>query len=298
MLQSLIVVVCVAVQFAATDEPGSSRSLVASEISFARRCREVGVRASFIEYFAEDGIAFKPEPFLYTETVKHLPPQTNPKAIQLEWEPQAAGIAASGELGFTTGPSVRTDLTVADKPKGYGQFFSIWKKQKNEQWRVAVDIGTEMPSQPSLLGRPCGEPMKPKWHTASDGRSAEDRRSTIMKLEREFSEACATEGTLKAYLSRAGRSIRLHRQNHLPIVGTEAMEAHLRKEPHVSSWSPGGADASLANDLGYTYGSYETKESPDASAIEKGYYLHLWEKDSNGEWKLIADVTSPLDENK
>jgi len=299
MLKSFIILIFMAVHIGVAEEPDSSTTIVASELSFARRCEEVGVRPSFMEYFADDGIAFKPEPFRYTETVKTLPPQANPKAIQLKWEPQSAGIAASGELGFTTGPSVRTDLTAADKPKGYGQFFSVWKKQKDGTWRVAVDIGTQMPSQPSPLGNPCNEPIKPKWRQVSDSVSADDRRSTIMKLEREFSEACAAEGTLKAYLLRVEDNTRLHRQNQLPIVGKKAIEAHLRKEPQVSSWSSIGSDVSLANDLGYTYGSYEIKKSSDVSAIENGYYLHLWRKNSDGEWKLIADITSPVDdENK
>ncbi len=274
----------------------SLQSLVDTERAFAWRCSEIGIRASFIEYFADDGIAFKPEPFRYTETVKTLPPQPNPKAIQLEWEPQVAGIAASGELGFTTGPSIRTDLTAPDKPKGYGQFFSVWKKQKGGKWRVAVDIGTQMPSQSSPLGNPCKEPMKPQWHQASDDRSADDRRSTIMKLERGFSEACIAEGTLQAYLSRAESNTRLHRQNQLPIVGKKAIEEHLGKEPLVPSWSPMGSDVSLADDLGYTYGSYEIKKSRGVSVIQKGYYLHLWKKNADGEWKLIADIAYPLDD--
>jgi ketosteroid isomerase-like protein len=296
MLKSIVVLICAAVQLGMADKPVSSPSLVASELSFARRCQEVGVRASFMEYFADDGIAFKPEPFRYTETVKTLPPQPNPKAIQLEWEPQFACIAASGELGFTTGPSVRTDLIAANKPKGYGQFFSVWKQQKDGKWRVAADIGTQMPSQSSPLGNPCNEPIKPKWPQASGGRSAQDRGATIMKLEREFSEACAAEGDMQAYLSRAEDSTRLHRENRLPIVGRKAIAAHLGKELHISSWSPMGSDVSLANDLGYTYGSYENKKSSVASAIEKGYYLHVWGKNSIGEWKLIADITNPLDD--
>ena len=295
MLTSTIGLICAIVQLGG-NKPANSPSLVSSELSFAQRCREVGVRASFMEYFADDGIAFKPEPFRYTETVKKLPPQSNPKAIQLEWEPHVAGIAASGELGFTTGPSVRTDLTAVDKPKSYGQFFSVWKKQEGGKWRVVVDIGTQMPSQSSSLGQPCKEPITPTWHQTSEGHSADVRRSAIMKLEREFGEACVAEGTLKAYISRVEDNTRLHRQNQLPIVGRVAIEAHFGKEPPVLSWSPMGSDVSLADDLGYTYGSYEIKNLPDVSAIEHGYYLHLWKKNADGEWKLIADITSPLDE--
>ena len=53
-------------------------------------------------------------------------------------------------------------------------------------------------------------------------------------------------------------------------------------------------EVSTAGDLGYTYGSYEFKsKAGDMATVEKGYYLHVWKRNENGELRLVADVTNP-----
>jgi ketosteroid isomerase-like protein len=266
-------------------------SLIETELAFARACKEIGIRESFTKFFANDGIAFKPEPFCYKDVMKDLPPPANPKALLLEWEPDVAGIASSGELGYTTGPSVRSDNTARDNPKVYGQFFSVWKKQKDGTWMVVVDIGTQTPSQTAPLGTPFKEQKAVSAFATSRKRSNENR-ADLMNLERELSNASASDGVVKAYLAHIADDARLHRENKMPIVGRDAIQSHLTKQLFVPAWSPIAGDVSVAGDLGYTYGSYECKTG-NSSIAEKGYYLHVWRRDEQGEWKLVADIVNP-----
>jgi hypothetical protein len=47
--------------------------------------------------------------------------------------------------------------------------------------------------------------------------------------------------------------------------------------------------------LGYTYGSYELKETSNANATtEKGYYARVWKRGANGQWHVVLETTSPL----
>ncbi len=270
----------------------SLSSLVNAELTFARTCKQKGVRASFVEFFADDGIAFKPEPFRYKDAVKDLPPPANPTAFLLEWEPDVAFVAASGELGYTTGPSVRRDNTAKDKPQGYGQFFSVWKKQKDGYWKVAVDIGTDTPEQTASLGTPFKGVERVEATPTSSRKTEDERMSGVMDLEHELSKSSARDGVVRAYLLCSDDESRLHRGNEMPIVGREAIQLYLSKQTVVSAWKPIAGDVSLADDLGYTYGSYECIIE-DSSVSEKGYYLHVWKRDAKGEWKLVADITNP-----
>jgi ketosteroid isomerase-like protein len=272
-------------------------TLVETERSFAKTCAEKGVRVSFLQFFAEDGIAFFPEPTKYKEAVKGRP-APDPHAVTLQWEPQAGDVAASGDLGYTTGPSIRTDNTEKDKPKRYGQFFSVWKKQKDGTWKVAVDIGTSTPTPASPLGVPFKESHAVATPVTKE-KAMPGRQQEVMELEREFSETCAKEGVLTGYLSRVGEDVRLHRENELPIVGKDAARFHLGTISSVSAWSPMAGEVSSAGDLGYTYGSYELKaKADDLATVEKGYYLHVWKRNSRGEWKLVADVANPQSSEK
>ena len=65
--------------------------------------------------------------------------QVGPKT--LTWEPLKAEVAGSGELGYTWGnwKYVSTDTTY------YGNYFTIWKKQDDGRWKVALDGGNSTP---------------------------------------------------------------------------------------------------------------------------------------------------------
>lgn len=65
--------------------------------------------------------------------------QTGPKT--LTWEPLNVEVAKSGELGYTWGNWIFT------KPETtyYGNYFTIWKKQDDGRWKVALDGGNSTP---------------------------------------------------------------------------------------------------------------------------------------------------------
>ena len=71
-----------------------------------------------------------PEPLL----AKAVYSQPRPKGVELVWWPLWAGIARSGDLGFTTGP-----YTADGRPGGY--YFTVWAKQPDGSWKWLFDGG-------------------------------------------------------------------------------------------------------------------------------------------------------------
>jgi ketosteroid isomerase-like protein len=57
-------------------------------------------------------------------------------------------------------------------------------------------------------------------------------------------------------------------------------------------WSPTKANMSASGDLGYTAGSYAltTNDAAGKPAIERGKYIEVWRKQSDGSWKCIEDM--------
>ncbi|HCV44132.1 MAG TPA: hypothetical protein DGH68_11660 [Bacteroidetes bacterium] len=292
----ILVLVCIGSMLGVAQDDHSTSSLqflASTERAFARVCAEKGIRASFLQFFADSAVAFFPEPAKYKAAIKNRPIPANPLAMSLEWEPQVGGVAASGDLGFTTGPSIFIDNTAEGNPKYYGQFFSVWKKEKDGTWKVVVDIGIETPTPASPLGQPCTEIPEESGREESDALSGEKRDAILVKLESEFGKACKSEGTAQAYLGRTDSYTRLHREKLLPVVGVDAIKRYLANELRVASWSPMGGDVSAAGDIGYSYGSYELAPSHNSDPDEKGYYLHVWKCNKRGEWKLVVDVAKP-----
>ena len=64
----------------------------------------------------------------------------------LTWAPVGAGIAASGDLGYTYGTYEFTSKDKDGKPVvDKGKYTTIWKKQKDGSWKVVVDMGNSSP---------------------------------------------------------------------------------------------------------------------------------------------------------
>jgi ketosteroid isomerase-like protein len=63
----------------------------------------------------------------------------------LRWEPETAVVSASGDLGYTIGRwrAVRTGSDGAEEVLSSGNYVSVWRKNADGEWRVALDIGND-----------------------------------------------------------------------------------------------------------------------------------------------------------
>lgn len=112
--------------------------MVAAERAFAADASARSTREAFVTALAEDGVVFAPGP----GSGKRVWEAKAPNKHRLEWTPEVAEIAASGDLGYTSGPW-RFTTAGEDKPKAFGHFFSVWQKQGDGKWRLLVDHGID-----------------------------------------------------------------------------------------------------------------------------------------------------------
>jgi ketosteroid isomerase-like protein len=270
-------------------------SLVEAERSFARTSVEKGIRESFYEFFAEDGINFQPHPTNTREAIRKRPAPATRPPITLNWEPVYADVSRAGDLGYTTGPYWLTFQGPEHRPTQYGYYFSIWKKQADGHWKVAVDLGVETPA-PAQTSPPAFHPARvSEFKPKSAKLNLDDERAALMSLEREFLKASNEGGTMKAFLDFMSDDARLHRNGMFPLTGKDSIRTYFSGKAIRLAWEPIKADVSQSNDLGYTYGSYELKdENGAANSIEKGYYVRVWKRNREGKWKVVLDTTNPL----
>lgn len=95
-------------------------ALVATEQAFAKLAVERSIRESFINYFAEDGIAFAPHPYKVKEVLSNRPSPPTRSPIVLNWAPLYGDIAQAGDLGWNTGPTVFEDTGPEKRPTRHG----------------------------------------------------------------------------------------------------------------------------------------------------------------------------------
>lgn len=272
-----------------TPPDGMLEDLFAAERSFARASTEHGTRAAFLEYFAQDGVDFQPGPGPMRERLLARPAPADPLAFVLDWSPQAGAVAGSGDLGYTTGPYSLRNQRDASVPTRYGYFFSIWKRE-NGVWRVAVDAGVSTPGAPepelrsALASQSKSPPLwLPPW-APRRGRGTE----ALLALEHEPQSLDPEPAGAPSHFDLLSGSVRLLRDGSYAVLGADAVRKALAAPGRSVHWTPSASGAAASDDLGYTYGRYRRMNGATEEAV--GYYVHVWQRDDAGGWRITVEV--------
>lgn len=258
---------------APANDAATPEIVVAAEHAFAAAVAEKGFKQGFLAFAAPDGFMFGPAP---TNARKMLEaaPDGPPEKPPLAWWPDFAGIARSGELGFTSGP--------ATSPVRY---FTVWKKQPDGSWKWIYDGGAPMAApMPHTAG---AKPRLLPVATAAAG-SADRAVAEIAPLEARIAAGSAADarGALKTALAK------------LALLGVPGRPSHAGDDPDAAlAGRPAamtlrglGQTASAAGDMVFTWG--EARWTAD-SQPRWGHYARIWQKDSVEGWRVVADVLIP-----
>ena len=279
------------------NEKSALQSMIDTELAFARMAAEQGTRPAFMAFIAEDGILFRPRAVKGKQWMVDHPLPPSDKRPLLSWYPSVAGIAAAGDMGYTTGPwKFKGDIKDAN-PSAFGNFLTIWKKQADGSWKFAIDLGISNP-QPGGIIAPWQMPKNYMGNGGGVGLGNSKKDiSALTEREREFSRDSVSRGARQAFEDRADRDVRLFRNGQQPMVKADA-GAFLGTNAGNWTWVPAFEDVSRSGDVGYTYGTYQIA-SKDAAAkiVESGNYFRIWKKQA-GKWLIVADLTDPIAEDK
>ncbi|NHZ87067.1 MAG: hypothetical protein GWP19_14540 [Planctomycetia bacterium] len=74
----------------------------------------------------------------------------------------------------------------------------------------------------------------------------------------------------------------------MPIVGKNKIKQLFQDNDRNTkfTWKPLYAYVAKSGELGYTFGTYKITSG---ESIEKGTYVSVWKKNSNGKWKFVLD---------
>jgi ketosteroid isomerase-like protein len=271
-------------------DPAALEDLFAAERAFAKDSTERGIRAAFLDHFAADGVDFRPGPGVMRERMLARPAPADPLALVLDWSPQAGAVARADDLGYTMGPFSLSSRRDPLAPAHYGYFFSVWKRE-NGQWRVAIDAGVSAPAAPapdSLALR--SENAAPSSRFAWPGLGSRGK-DALIALEREPHSLDPDPAGGASYFDLLANSARVLREGSYALVGADAARKALAATGRRITWTTAGAGASASDDLGYTYGRYVRTSAQAEEA--SGYYVHVWQRDAAGAWRIAAEVLLP-----
>ena len=271
-----------------SETSGAQEELVEAEKAFARYCVEHGIRDAWLEFFADDGVIFKPGPVNAKEFYRKRPPAQTPLPATLNWEPRYGDVSLAGDMGYDIGPWNYVSNTTPKEPDSHGYFFSIWKKQPDGKWKVAVDVGTgEIKSATAdhVFGKPF-QPARQYKPKVPRGLAPAAELRGLTEMERGFAANAKSAGALNSYLALVADDAKTFKPN-TPPAGKEAIRSFIPAGSEMMlTLAPVGGGVAVSRDMAYTYGSYEIQES--GRTREKGYYAHMWKRDEAGRWKVVV----------
>ena len=168
-------------------------------------------RIASLAWLADDAIMFEPGPV----NAKKTWTERKEAILSLKWEPTFAGMARSCDLGFTTGPAEWRQAKDDEKPLGYGQYISIWKKQKDGAWKVEVDVGGAVPS-----ARKVEDPPTISISPATEERTPAAATKALRAAEKWFTDTAKTDST-SALVGASSEDISVQREGVFPAAGRQ-----------------------------------------------------------------------------
>ena len=121
------------------DLEAERNSLLEADLSFSRRSEEKGAAQAFYEFLAPDAVTLSAgePPMRGREAIKvHL--AAGPQGF-FTWQPIAADVSGSGDVGYTWGTANFQTKGPDDKPRiVYSKYVTVWRKQNSGRWKVVL----------------------------------------------------------------------------------------------------------------------------------------------------------------
>jgi ketosteroid isomerase-like protein len=196
----------------------------------------------------------------------------------LDWYPQFAGLSASGELGFTTGPwTFKPSKNDTIAARGY--YTTVWRKNKAGEWKFIVDLGVENTPPDTDTSKWWTHRTNPAVYTGS--------YKSMLQAEKEFMKKTKKAITKQWYRLSEYKDLRaglfmMHRNKRSAVFDLDPLLGAIMEMPENISYTILGSGIAESGDLGYVYGTTTING-------KKNNYLRIWVKESRG-WKIAVEV--------
>ena len=116
-------------------------------------------------------------------------------------------------------------------------------------------------------------------------------KDALLALEREARNLDPDPADRPSYFELLANSVRVLRDGSYALLGADAVRQALAATGRRVFWTPAGAGASASDDFGYTYGRYARFIGSAEEA--SGFYIHVWQRDDGGVWRIAVEVLLP-----
>jgi len=274
-MRALLFAAAAALSACATTQHASvsAAPVIGAERAFAARAGAIGWIPAFCEFSAADGqLVGRAGLTPAHERMCSLPDDGE---RNLYWAPSFAGIASSGDLGFTTGPA-SFDATRTPAI----QYFTVWRRQADGSWKWIYDGGPGQVEEPGpYLAEGATVPTLPPVVGVGSAGAA-------MAQVNGIEASAGTAWALRRYLAPGAH---VYRTGRARAYGGAESEANLVHPAADVSYVRSRTEASSGGDLVFTLGEAHWTLNGEA---KQGFYARIWQYNASG-WRIVYDQIAP-----
>lgn len=253
-----------------------------TEKAFEKAAAERNVKNAFIEYLSPVGVMFMPDAVNGREAWKKRPDSNS----ALTWNPTWIDVSANGVLGYSIGNSRFRAKGKDDPTIYYGHYLSVWMRQPNGDYRVALDTGINH-------DKPVDEPTA--WKSPSDsGKGVNPDNISAADSAVGFYQSAGDSSTKKAYKAYLADDVIMMRDGKQPAFGKKAALDLIADDAKINFGKRKSFTEAI--DLAYVHSPY-TITGKDGTETERGNFVQVW-KLRGKKWLIVADVLVPLPSKK
>ncbi len=242
--------------------------VINAEKSFAAYALQHNSRDAFMQFLdSANGIEFRNGEAKRSYDIWSVRKADSSRLI---WQPAFAGIAKSGELGFTTGPweykkSANSPVIAS------GEYSTIWHLNDKGEWKYLVDIGTGFNTSAYAVSN-----IK-TWSGTYSDIAADDP----LTVDRKFIQQYAALHN-DAYKNIIATDAWFIIDGSQPLQGAQSILAGLGTLPANVQFMETGGGISASGDLVYVYGTARHED-------KLTNYMRVWQKTKDG-YKILLQV--------
>jgi ketosteroid isomerase-like protein len=252
------------------------QKIIQTEKAFAQASIDKGTKNAFLEFLSKESIIFdKSMPVNGLEHWQNL----DFKGV-ITWQPIIAEITGSFDLGYTVGNYQQHNTSAEDKPSSFGSFVTLWKKQADNSWKVAIDMGVphdEVISNTTNITEiyPVFKPYELK------NQMVLAERMVFMNDHFYWKNA---KNSLNPFEPHLAQNVRIYRRNLKPVIGKENAKVFLKKTYDKNLVYTGlKAISSNAGDLVCVYGVI-------SGGGKSGTYFRIYKQEAKDAWKIVVEM--------
>jgi ketosteroid isomerase-like protein len=149
VLPALIFLILISLALTGCDETKKHerrvKDLLEIDRQFSKESADNGSHSAFLKYIDDSCVLLRPNryPIIGRDNIAAM--FSNPDtSFVLSWEPILADVSKSNDLGYTYGIyRVQMDSPDGSVVEKKGTYVTIWKKQKNGEWKFVLDTGNQ-----------------------------------------------------------------------------------------------------------------------------------------------------------